>query len=192
MIPVCQKTCFSPFHQPLLLPSQAQDKTSGLLPTLDFILIQCLRFGKLQERTRKGHVPRFQCTSQNTRFKSQENQGSLLRNERFLIGRQIADLSWTHLRIYFWLLLDKVMLGTPEMTALLCRDTAKATPNLVLYGHWSPKSCRSSALWLWLSLCLLPFWSDQSGQTSVHFHRVHCMWVGLQVNWSPRNGTVFG
>jgi hypothetical protein len=54
MIPVCQKTSFSPFHKPLLLPSLAQEET-----TLNFVLIEHLGFGKLQERTIEDYVPMY-------------------------------------------------------------------------------------------------------------------------------------
>lgn len=100
-IPVCQKICFSPFHKPLLLFSLAQDETSSLLLTLNFVLIKLLGFGKLQEVTIKDYVLRFQCTSPKTQFKSQKNKGSLLRNELFLIGRQIGDICCTYLRFHF-------------------------------------------------------------------------------------------
>lgn len=50
VIPVCQKACFSPFHRPLLSPRLAQGEASGSIPTLIFIYIQRLGFGRLQKK----------------------------------------------------------------------------------------------------------------------------------------------
>lgn len=85
---------------------------------------------------------------QNAQFKSQENQGSLLGNKLFVIGRQIKNLCWTHSRIYFWLLLDKVMLEPPEMTALPRRNTAKTktTQTWFCTATDPPRSCGSACV----------------------------------------------
>lgn len=181
VIPVCQKTCFSPFHQPPLLPSQAQDETSGLLPTMNFVSIRRLGFGKLQGRTIKCNVSRSQCTSQNTQYKSQENQGSLLRNELFLIGRQIEELCCTHLRIHFWLLL--VALWTKSyrnplkwLLYLVGTQQKQKQPQTWFCTATDPQGLAVLLLvCLWVNLWLLHFFKWPVLTEFCSFSSFHCM-----------------
>lgn len=104
--------------------------------------------GSYKKELIKGYVPRFWCTSQNAPFKSQENQGSLLGNKLFLIGRQMEDLCWTHSRISFWLLLDKVMLEPPKWLLYLIgtQQKQKQPQTWFCTATDPPRSCGSACV----------------------------------------------
>lgn len=92
VIPVCQKACFSPLHRPLLSPRLAQGEASGSIPTLIFIYIQRLGFGRLQKKNHKEsysyvfiYLPKY------TIWKPERLRFITGRWTFFLIGGQIGE-----------------------------------------------------------------------------------------------------